>query len=408
MRGVRPIRSLLATALALVGLAVVPATAQAHGSPPGHHPPTLERVCPQPSGPLQAACTAMIRTDVPPIASLPPGANPPGLSPFDIRSAYKLFGQHGRGRTVAVTDAYHDPNLESDLAVYRRQFHLPPCTTANGCLRVVNQNGGSTLPTTVDPGWSLEESIDVDAVSAACPDCHILVVETDSAVPGDLFAGVDQAVAQGAKFISNSWDLPEASFEGAFDFHFNHPGVAFTFASGDTGGVPKYPASSSYVTAVGGTTLTRAHNRRGWTESAWEGTGCGCSLFEPKPAFQHDTICPNSRTTVDVSAVATNFPVYDTVPTVFGIGWLTTFGTSISSPLVASMYALAGNPAPGTFPNSYPYARPRDFFDITTGSAGAFSAMPGYDAPTGIGTPDGVDGLRDPRHEWHGATGSGS
>lgn len=125
MRGVRPIRSLLATALALVGLAVVPATAQAHGSPPGHHPPTLERVCPQPSGPLQAACTAMIRTDVPPIASLPPGANPPGLSPFDIRSAYKLFGQHGRGRTVAVTDAYHDPNLESDLAVYRRQFHLP-------------------------------------------------------------------------------------------------------------------------------------------------------------------------------------------------------------------------------------------------------------------------------------------
>lgn len=273
---------------------------------------------------------------------------------------------------------------------------------------MVNQNGGSTLPTTVDPGWSLEESIDVDAVSAACPDCHILVVETDSAVPGDLFAGVDQAVAQGAKFISNSWDLPEASFEGAFDFHFNHPGVAFTFASGDTGGVPKYPASSPYVTAVGGTTLTRAHNRRGWTESAWEGTGCGCSLFEPKPAFQHDTICPNSRTTVDVSAVATNFPVYDTVPTVFGIGWLTTFGTSISSPLVASMYALAGNPAPGTFPNSYPYARPRDFFDITTGSAGAFSAMPGYDAPTGIGTPDGVDGLRDPRHEWHGATGSGS
>ncbi|MEU9047767.1 MULTISPECIES: S53 family peptidase [unclassified Kitasatospora] len=412
MRGVRPIRSLLATALALVGLAVMPAAAQAHGSPVGHRPPTGVPVCHHSSDPLQASCNAWVRTDLPPLASVPPNQNPPGYSPRDLNRAYNLFGQHGRGRTVAITVANHHPNLESDLAVYRRQFHLPPCTTASGCLRVINQDGGSTLPTTVVPEWSFEEALDVDMVSASCPDCHILVVEAVSAAIGDLFIGVDQAVAQGAKFISNSWGHSEASFEGAFDFHFNHPGIAFAFASGDTGGVVNYPAASPYVTAVGGTTLPRANNRRGFVESAWNGTGCGCSLFEPKPAFQHDTICPNSRTTADVSAVAdiaTGVAVYTTSPIPDGsTGWVVAGGTSVATPLVAGMYALAGNPAPGTFPNSYPYARPRDFFDITTGAADGFPAMPGYDAPTGIGTPDGVDGLGDPWHAWHGTIGSGS
>ncbi|MFI2206907.1 S8 family serine peptidase [Streptomyces sp. NPDC020192] len=278
--------------------------------------------------------------------------------------------------------------------------------TASGCFRVINQNGGSTLPTTVVPEWTLEEAIDVEMVSASCPNCHILVVEDVSAAPGDLFAGVDQAVAQGAKFISNSWDLPEAPFEGAFDFHFNHPGVAFTFSSGDNGGVTQYPPASPYVTAVGGTSLFRANNSRGWTERAWNGTGCGCSLFEPKPAFQHDTICTN-RTIADVSAVAdiaTGVAVYTSSPIPDGsIGWVVAGGTSVASPLVAGMYALAGNPAPGTFPNTYPYAHPQDFFDITTGSAGSFSATPGYDAPTGIGTPDGVAGLSDPSGGGYGA-----
>ncbi|MGW0415399.1 S53 family peptidase [Streptomyces collinus] len=295
---------------------------------------------------------------------------------------------------MAITIAHHDPNLESDLGVYRRQFRLPACTKANGCLRVINQRGGTTPPASTDPGWAFEESIDVDAVSAACPTCRILVVENDSAFASDMFAGVDQAVAQGAKFISNSWIFPEAPFETNFDFHFNHPGIAFTFGSGDSGGVTQYPPASPYVTAVGGTTLTRANNQRGWTESAWPGTGCGCSLYEPKPSFQHDSICPDHRTIADVSAVAAGFAVYDTVPLDGSTGWFVADGTSIAAPLVAGMYALAGNPAPGTFPNSYPYAHPRDFHDITTGSAGPFSAGPGYDAPTGVGTPSGVDGLR--------------
>jgi subtilase family serine protease len=402
MHGVRAIRALAATVLMLTGLAAAPVTAHARPSAKDS-PPASRRVCPEFSTFSQASCLAMVRTGLKSLPSLPPGAKPPGLGADDIRSAYELIGRRGQRRTVAITIAHHDPNLESDLAVYRRQFRLPPCTKVNGCLRVINQRGGTTPPSTTDPGWAFEESIDVDAVSAACPDCRILVVEADSAFASDLFPAVDQAVAQGAKFISNSWVFPEASFETNFDFHFNHPGVAFTFGSGDHGGVTQYPPASPYVTAVGGTTLTRADNRRGWTESTWPGTGCGCSLYEPKPPFQHDTICPHNRTIADISAVAAGFAVYDTFPTPFGsTGWLVADGTSISAPLVAGMYALAGNPAPGTFPNSYPYAHPRDFHDITTGSAGSFSAGPGYDAPTGIGTPDGVNGLRLSDHDdWN-------
>ncbi|MER5927218.1 hypothetical protein [Streptomyces mirabilis] len=148
------------------------------------------------------------------------------------------------------------------------------------------------------------------------------------------------------------------------------------------------------------------HTPRGFGETAWSNSGCGCSTFEPKPAFRHDAICPNNRTTADVSAVAdpaTGVAVYTTSPTLGNAtGWLVAGGTSVSSPLVAGTYALAGNPAPATFPNSYPYARPQDFFDITVGTAGSFSAVPGYDAPTGIVTPDGVAGLRDPWDGWHG------
>ncbi|MET8630638.1 S8 family serine peptidase [Kitasatospora sp. NPDC004669] len=221
----------------------------------------------------------------------------------------------------------------------------------------------------------------------------------------NLLAGVDQAVAQGAKFVSNSWGAFEGPGETNFDFHFrNHPGVVFAFASGDAGGIPLYPSSSPYVTSVGGTTPTPAHNRRGWAETAWAGSGCGCSAFEPKPAFQHDAFCPGSRTTADVSAVADSNPglaVYDTTPVGSTTGWTVEGGTSLSSPLIAGMYALAGNPAPGTFPNSYPYAHPQDFNDITIGCAGAFCAAPGYDAPTDIGTPEGIRGLRAPGHGWH-------
>ncbi|MGW0885323.1 S53 family peptidase [Streptomyces sp. NPDC002671] len=341
----------------------------------------------------------MARTDVPARRVLGPGEQPAGYGPRDIQSAYEL-PRGGGGRTVAITIPFHDPNLESDLAVYRRQFHLPPCTRVSGCLRVINQRGGPTPPSVTDPGWALEESIDVDAVSAACPSCRILVVEADDSHLLNLLSAVDQAVAQGAKFVSNSWALTEGPNEGVFDHHFrDHPGVVFAFGSGDIGGQTVYPSASPYVTSVGGTTLIPAHNRRGWAESAWAHGGAGCSAFEPKPPFQHDSFCPSNRTTVDVSALADpdpGFAVYDTIPVSGRSGWLVTGGTSLSGPLIAGIYALAGTPAPGTYPNSYPYAQPQYFHDIVTGCAGSFCAGPGYDPPTGIGTPDGVRGLRAP------------
>ncbi|MFH9969882.1 S8 family serine peptidase [Streptomyces mirabilis] len=414
MRGVHLFRSLLGAALMVTGLAVAPATAHARTGPAGGDrlpgaavpapasPPRSRRVCPQPPGSDRVACQAMVRTDLPRLQSLPPHANPPGYGPRDIRSAYDLNGR-GHGRTVAITVAYHNPNLEGDLAVYRRQFDLPRCTTANGCLRVINQRGGTTPPSGTDSGWALESALNVDAVSAACPDCRILVVEADNNSLNSVFAAIDQAVAQGAKFVSNSYGLPEFFGEFAFDSTFrDNPGVAFTFSGGDTGyGTKYYPAASPYVTAVGGTSLHRAHNRRGWSESVWPGTGSGCSLYEPKPSFQHDPLCAN-RTMNDVSAdadPATGLAVYNTFGS-FGQGWQVVGGTSLSAPLVASVYALAGNPAPATYPNSYPYARPWAFNDITTGTndpcGGTYlcTAVKGYDGPTGIGTPHGVTGLR--------------
>ncbi|MFD5428821.1 S8 family serine peptidase [Streptomyces sp. NPDC127084] len=402
MRGVRPIRSLLTAGLTVVGLAFNPPTAPAFAAPAGSQP-SGQAVCTQPSEPDQAACLATVRTDSTPMSSASPNTKPPGYGPQDIRSAYDLSRLHGGGRTVAITVAFHNPNLESDLAVYRRQFKLPPCTKANGCLRQINQRGGLTPPSGTNSGWALESALDVDAVSAACPGCRILVVESDNNLLSNLLAAVDQAVTQGAKVVSNSWALTagEVPFETVFDHHFSdHPGVAFTFPAGNGGYGTTYPAASPFVTSVGGTSLNRARNRRGWTESAWSRTGSGCSLYEPKPSFQHDPLCAK-RTMNDVSAVAdptTGLAVYNTFGS-FGTGWRIVGGTSLSTALVAAMYALAGNPASGTYPNSYPYARPHAFNDITTGANGTCggtylcTAGPGYDGPTGIGTPRGVAGL---------------
>lgn len=170
-------------------------------------------------------------------------AGPVGNGPAQIQSAYKVSGLHANGRTVAIVDAFNDPKAEADLAVYRRTYGLPACTTANGCLRKVNQNGAaSPLPAT-DYGWALEISLDLDAVSAACPDCHILLVEANSATTDDLMRGVDTAVRLGAVAVSNSYGAAEDSSILAADAHLNHPGVAITASSGDSGYGVSWPAS---------------------------------------------------------------------------------------------------------------------------------------------------------------------
>ncbi|HEY3732933.1 MAG TPA: putative Ig domain-containing protein, partial [Streptosporangiaceae bacterium] len=352
------------------------------------------------------ACLSLVRTDVKSHlqSGIHPDAAPVGFGYGEpsLDSAYALpSGSAGSGQTVAVVDAFNDPNAVSDLATYRSSWSLPACGT--GCFSVVNQNGAtSPLPANAGTnGWDVEESLDVDMVSAICPLCHIILVEASNATDADLGAAVNSAVNLGAKYVSNSYGGGESSTDTTLDSEFyNHPGVAVTASAGDSGFGVEYPAASQFVTAVGGTNLTTASNSRGWTEKVWntsssEGTGSGCSTVDPKPSWQKDTGCAK-RTNNDTSAVAdpaTGLAVYDTYSQG---GWLEVGGTSASSPIIASVFALAGTPAAGTYPSSYMYSHTSNLFDVTTGSDGSCggtylcTAEVGYDGPTGLGTPDGT------------------
>jgi subtilase family serine protease len=342
-------------------------------------------------------------------------SSPTGYQSADIRSAYNLSGNSSGGRTVAIVDAYDNPTAEADLNVYRSLNGLPPCTTANGCFHKYNGAGASSPLPIGDPGWGLEISLDLDMVSATCPDCKIDLVEADNANNAPMFAAVDSAAKlPGVVAISNSWGSPEAATDTTDDAHFNHPGVAITASSGDAGYGVLWPASSPYVTAVGGTSLKKAANSRGWTESAWSGAGSGCSAYEPKPSWQHDTGCAK-RTVADVSAVAdpsTGLAVYDTynacgtaawcdlliqLGLVTGAGgWVQVGGTSAAAPIVASVYALGGKTQSVNGAN-HVYSHTGSLNDVTSGSNGTCTpaylctAGPGYDGPTGLGTPNGTD-----------------
>ncbi|MFF5372153.1 peptidase S8 [Streptomyces sp. NPDC013187] len=333
-------------------------------------------------------------------------SSPSGYGPSDLRSAYGLTSaaaSNGSGRTIAIVDAYDDPNAESDLAAYRSHYGLPACTTANGCFKKVSQTGSTTALPTPDSGWAGEISLDLDMASAICPNCHITLVEAKSASMANLGTAVNEAVALGAKYVSNSYGGGESSSDASYDSaYFNHPGVAITVSAGDAGYGAEYPAASKYVTAVGGTSLSTSSTTRGWTESVWrtsstEGTGSGCSAYDTKPTWQTDTGCAK-RMIADVSAVAdpaTGVSVYDTYGA-DGQGWATYGGTSASAPIIASVYALAGTPSTGSYPAKFPYANTSALNDVTSGSNGSCTtsyfctARTGYDGPTGLGTPEGL------------------
>ena len=332
---------------------------------------------------------------------------PAGFTPTTLQHAYHLKASRGSGRTVAIVDAYDDPNAESDLATYRSTYGLPACTTANGCFRKVGQNGGTSYPA-ADAGWAAEISLDLDMVSAICPNCHILLAEASSSELSDLGAAVNRAVSLGARFVSNSYGGDESASDIGYDSKFfNHPGVAITVSAGDSGYGVSYPAASRYVTAVGGTSLKPGSNSRGWTETVWGGgsgggTGSGCSADDAKPTWQKDTGCTR-RTIADVAAVAdpdTGVAVYDTYQ---ANGWAVYGGTSVASPIIAAVYALAGTPARGSYPASYPYAHASSELNhVTSGSNGSCSpaylctAGPGYNGPTGLGTPNGYTAFASP------------
>jgi subtilase family serine protease len=311
--------------------------------------------------------------------------------PVDLQAAYALPSKvGGQGETVAIVDAMNDPTVATDLTKYRAMYHLSVCTIANRCFTKVNESGSANGPFPAnDAGWAQEISLDVDMVSAICPNCHILLVEAKTASFSDLATAVDTAARLGANAISNSYGGAEFSAETTWQTHFNHPGVMITASSGDSGYGPQFPAASRYVTAVGGTSLTRVGSS--FAESAWSGAGSGCSRYVGKPLWQTDRGCPR-RTIADVSAVAdpnTGVVVeYNGGAYIFG-------GTSVSSPIIASVFALAGNAHSLSYAYSL-YTHPASLHDIASGSNGNCSplylchGLPGYDGPTGNGTPKGV------------------
>ena len=420
---VRPaaMAAVAAIALAAVVTSVQAAArpAQASGQPTGAMAPSgradggvvkMRAACPR-AWPRHARCLALYQPQVVVNRAIASGARgaatqPQGWGAADIESAYQLPVSRDPHQTVAVVDAYSTPRLAADLATYRHHYGLPACPTSTGCLRIVNQDGNTSPLPVPDPGrWGVEETLDVAMVSAACPRCKILVVEASSPFVADLATAEDTAARLGAQVISNSYGVGETGFSQAYARAYHHAGHTIVVASGDHGfTAASFPANLDTITAVGGTQLARASNARGWAERVWKAggsaTGSGCSAYVAKPFWQHDPHCPG-RTTADVAALAWNIAIYDSSLTPGTGPWLKLGGTSAAAPLIAGVYALAGNAA--TIKPGYPYQHPHALYDITTGNNALTAppaaacgrdylcvAKPGYDAPTGLGTPNGT------------------
>ncbi len=387
---------LIALGIALGAIGAGPAAAQGF--------PILERsgnvfhraVCARGNPNGTARCNAHVVTDAqgnPRNGRLSANATPGGYGPSDLRSAYNITSS-GSGTTIAIVDAYGYTNAESDLAVYRAQYGLPACTTANGCFKKVNQNGLQSNYPRVDTGWAQEQALDLDMASAMCPSCHILLVQAASATYGNLATAVNRAAATpGVTVISNSYGGGESGSQG-YESAYNHPGKAITVSTGDSGYGVQFPASSPHVIAVGGTHLVRASNSRGWSETAWSAGGSGCSSVYAKPSFQSDPLC-TTRMEADVSAVGDP----NTGVAVFGpvsrnsSSWLIFGGTSVSAPLIGGIYGVTGHAPTGA---ASIYANKSQLNDVTGGSNGSCggtyfcTAGGGYDGPTGNGTPNGT------------------
>jgi MYXO-CTERM domain-containing protein len=339
-------------------------------------------------------CLAKVRTDAHGNAvklALPKG----GYVPTDLQSAYKLPTTGGAGKTVAVIEAFHYLNAEADLQTYRTKYGLPTCTSANGCFRQVASDGTTNFaqqdPGGCDNGWPGEAALDVQMVSATCPDCKILIVESPTDQTS-FAAAVNTAVTLGAVAISNSYGSTENRKVLQEESTYTRVGVLITASAGDAGYGVSYPATSAGVVAVGGTSLTSSTSTRGWAESAWSDGGSGCSSEIAKPSWQTDASCAK-RMDADVAAIGdpnTGVAVYCSDAS--GGGWFIVGGTSASSPIIAGAFTLLGV---STSP-SYAWENSQKFFDVTTGKNGTCSpayfctAGVGYDGPTGWGSPNGA------------------
>ncbi|MGH3394192.1 MAG: S53 family peptidase, partial [Streptosporangiaceae bacterium] len=369
----------------------------------------LRAACPQPR-PGDMRCFALVQPQYAVNRALAAGrkTRPRGWTPQQLERAYRLPVDLLSHQTVAVAIAGRTPHLGSYLRTYRAHFGLPACGQPSGCLRIVNQKGKArpAAPSSLGSGWDIEATLDVSMISVACPHCKILVVEANSPAVSDLARAAGTAARLGAQVISNSYGIRESGYSQPFARYYEHRGHTVVVSSGDLGfDAANFPANLASVTAVGGTTLSRAHNARGFTERVWNnpsifGAGSsGCSAYVRKPAWQRSPHCPG-RTVADTSAVAADIPIYNKA---WG-GWLTVAGTSVAAPLTAGIYGLAGNGRLVSTRDLYRHAA--DFFDVTRGNnvlAGSpkgacgndylCTAKPGDDAPTGLGTPDGIGGF---------------
>src|SRR5438552_6832360 len=346
------------------GLGLALAVAGGGGAANAH---SAARVCPgSPIG--TASCHALVVTDG--VGNPNASPSPTGLSPATIKSVYNYSTSStaGAGQTIAIVDAYDDPTAESDLATFSSQYSLPACTTANGCFKKVDQNGGSSYPRK-DAGWALEISLDVEWAHAIAPGARILLVEATSNSFNNLLAAEDYARTH-AQYVSNSWGAAEFSGESSYDSHFSGSGVSFFVSSGDNGTPAEYPSSSPNVISVGGTTL---HFNGGSfsSETGWSGSGGGCSVYENRNTAQStgSVTCNGKRATPDVSLVAdpaSGVSVYDSFRYQGVSGWWTVGGTSASSPMWAARSAGAG----AVVTAAAVYGSGITYRDITSGNNG--------------------------------------
>lgn len=328
--------------------------------------------------------------------------SPQGLSAARLRSAYNASG-NGSAK-IAVVTAYGHPTIKADLDNYSRVMGLPilpACANRSqtGCFEKIDQRGGQHYPGT-NVSWALETALDVEVAHALCPGCRIELVQANSDSTTNLMTAVDRAVATGAQIVSMSWGGSEFAGQTRLDSHFKVAGVTFVSASGDAGYGVSWPAASSNVLAVGGTHLTlNATGRAG--ETAWAGSGSGCSRYELKPAWQYDTGCAR-RTVADIAAVADPATGAAIVSTISpnGAGWNVVGGTSLSAPVVAGLLGLAGaGPHDAVMQRVYGSLGTARLFDITSGHNGTCSptylcfAGAGYDGPTGVGAINALTAL---------------
>ena len=337
-------------------------------------------------------------------------AVPTGLTPAQVRRAYGFdqLTNRGAGQTIAIVDAFDQPYIEDDLAVFNQTFNLPECTTANGCFQKITTTKNNTKPP-IKQIWALEISLDVEWAHAIAPDARILLIETKSAKLADLMDGVDLAVQNGATVVSMSWGAPEFAGQLAYDSRLLASNVTFLAASGDFGTGAFYPASSPNVIGVGGTTLNVDASGKYLSETALSASGGGLSAFEAEPLYQALIPIPNNpdgkRGVPDVAYnadFATAFAVYSSFPYLGFKGWIPVGGTSAGAPQWAGLFAIANSmrikayKAPFTGGNDALYSAAllnglAKFNDITSGSNGSCGALcdavSGFDYVTGLGSP---------------------